>query len=182
MLRSWLARSRSPTFINPPAFVVIPSRNSIQNRSPSGLDLHRLRPAITTSCLNIRPYTASAVLSISKEIYGTPLKLTLSDAQRRTIYALSSPPGKAGVAVIRISGPDALEVWKRMVKTFKKPDQIKDVLPEPWMMERVRILYPESGEILDDGLSVFFKGLSFLSFDYANTHTFGSTSSEIIYN
>jgi tRNA modification GTPase len=76
----------------------------------------------------------------------------LSDAQRSTIYALSTPPGKAGVAVVRVSGPDALDVWTRLVKTRKQR------VPEPWKMERCRIAHPETGEVLDDGLAVFFKG------------------------
>jgi tRNA modification GTPase len=82
-------------------------------------------------------------------------ELARSDAQRRTIYALSTPPGKAGIAVVRISGPDALLVWKRMVKTY----QDKQVTPKPWKLERCHIIHPDEGaELLDDGLAVYFKG------------------------
>src|SRR5258708_32560862 len=45
--------------------------------------------------------------------------LPLSDAQRKTIYALSPAPAKSGVAVIRVSGTDALHVWRRMVRTTR---------------------------------------------------------------
>lgn len=82
--------------------------------------------------------------------------LILSDAQRKTIYALSTPAGKAGVAVIRISGPEALEVWKVLVKTSSRR------LPEPWKMQRCKIVFPERQEVLDDGLAVFFKGFLLL--------------------
>ncbi|CAK5276101.1 unnamed protein product [Mycena citricolor] len=76
----------------------------------------------------------------------------LSDAQRSTIYALSTPPGKAGVAVIRVSGPETELVRTRLLpKSATNP-------PEPWRMERCRIRHPETGEVLDDGLAVFFKG------------------------
>ena len=84
----------------------------------------------------------------------SPGELVRSDAQRRTIYALSTPPGKAGVAVVRISGPDALDVWRKMIK----PSKQKRSQPEPWTMERCRITDPQTNEILDDGLAVFFKG------------------------
>src|SRR6267154_5726951 len=78
---------------------------------------------------------------------------TLSDAQRRTIYALSTPPGKAGIAVIRVSGPDALDVWRRVTRKTKSGDT-----PSPWMLQRRHVIDPETEEKLDDSLSVFFKG------------------------
>jgi len=78
---------------------------------------------------------------------------TLSDAQRRTIYALSTPPGKAGIAVIRVSGPDALDVWRRMTRKKKSGDT-----PTPWMLQRRHVVDPETEEKLDDSLTVFFKG------------------------
>ncbi|KAJ7762834.1 tRNA modification GTPase TrmE [Mycena maculata] len=89
----------------------------------------------------------------------------LSDAQRSTIYALSTPPGKAGVAVVRVSGPRALDVCSRLVKR-RAVDPI-----EPWKMQRCHIVHPETGEILDDGLAVFFKGpKSFTTEDVLELH------------
>jgi len=44
-----------------------------------------------------------------------PNVLLLSDAQRRTIYTLSTPPGRSGVAIICISGPNILGIWQQMV-------------------------------------------------------------------
>ncbi len=32
--------------------------------------------------------------------------------------------------------------------------------PEPWKMHRCEVVHPGSGEVLDDGLAVFFKGES----------------------
>ncbi|KAJ6538939.1 tRNA modification GTPase GTPBP3 [Mycena capillaripes] len=88
----------------------------------------------------------------------------LSDAQRSTIYALSTPPGKAGVAVVRVSGPAALDVWSRLVKCRRR-------LPEPWKMERCEVLHPDTRETLDDGLAVFFKGpKSFTTEDVLELH------------
>ncbi|KAG6836923.1 hypothetical protein H0H93_001289 [Arthromyces matolae] len=93
-------------------------------------------------------------------------ELVASDAQRRTIYALSTPPGKGGVAVIRISGPNALDVWKTMVKTPKKRE------PRPWKMERCRVVQPYNhSEHLDDGLAVYFRGpKSFTTEDVVELH------------
>jgi tRNA U34 5-carboxymethylaminomethyl modifying GTPase MnmE/TrmE len=45
--------------------------------------------------------------------------LPLSDPQRTTIYALSTPPGKSGITVIRVSGPDTLSIWQRMVRPVR---------------------------------------------------------------
>jgi tRNA modification GTPase len=77
-----------------------------------------------------------------------------SDAQRQTIYALSTPPGKAGVAVVRVSGPNALLVWEKMARTTKKTRS-----PTPWKMERCRLVQPDDdSHQIDDGLAVYFKG------------------------
>ncbi|KAJ4472020.1 tRNA modification GTPase TrmE [Lentinula aciculospora] len=114
-----------------------------------------------------RPATISRInrtqklLRCSRSHYS----LVLSDAQRHTIYALSTPMGKAGVAVIRISGPDALKVWTRVVQTTSKR------LPEPWKLQRCKIVHPERQEVLDDGLAVFFKSpKSFTTEDVLELH------------
>lgn len=85
--------------------------------------------------------------------------LVMSDAQRRTIYALSTPPGKAGVGVIRISGPDVQKVWHAMVRT-KSRKRGSESSPRSWQFYRCGVVHPETGETLDEGLAVFFKGVS----------------------
>ena len=85
--------------------------------------------------------------------------LTASDAQRGTIYALSTPEGKAGVAVIRVSGPEALYVWRRVIQPTGKRKALADYIPTPWKMERCRVVHPETQEMLDDGLAVYFRGM-----------------------
>ncbi|KAL4261913.1 TRAFAC class TrmE-Era-EngA-EngB-Septin-like GTPase superfamily protein [Pleurotus pulmonarius] len=100
--------------------------------------------------------------------------VTPSDAQRSTIFALSTPPGKAGVAVIRVSGPDALHVWKRLIRNARRRGDLGNGLyfqPEQRKMEKCKIVHPESGEVLDDGLAVFFKGpKSFTTEDVVELH------------
>ncbi len=57
--------------------------------------------------------------------------------------------------MIRISGPEAIEVYRRIVRG-------KTVLeggsPQVQKMKRCTIMDPVSGEELDDGLVVYFKG------------------------
>ncbi len=102
------------------------------------LDLHRL--ALPSRCAWLRPYSAAVVPS---------------DAQKKTIYALSTPHGKAGVGVVRVSGPDALDVWRSMVRTPHAT-----TAPEPWKMHRCDIVHPGKQQaVLDSGLAVFFRGL-----------------------
>lgn len=106
--------------------------------------------------------------------------LPLSDAQRKTIYALSTPPGKSGVAIIRVSGPDALDVWQRMIRSTRVARTISNeerrkrkrdrdceridneasqlVLPEVQKLERCRVVDPHTSHHLDDALAVFFRG------------------------
>ncbi|KAF5361582.1 hypothetical protein D9757_011560 [Collybiopsis confluens] len=88
--------------------------------------------------------------------------------RRKTIYALSTPMGKAGVAVIRISGPGTLQVWNSVLKSSSSKQM---TLPEPWKMQRCQIVHPEGREVLDDGLAVFFKSpRSFTTEDVLELH------------
>jgi GTP-binding protein TrmE N-terminus len=137
MRRCWHALGRSSLGHSRPLAMVMPTRNAFRS---AGIDLHRLTIKLHFGTFAVSP------------------PLVLSDAQRRTIYALSTPPGRAAVAVIRISGPDALEIWKQTVRTSQTRAQGEGVVPEAWKMHRCRIVDPHTGEMLDDALAVFFKG------------------------
>jgi tRNA modification GTPase len=85
-----------------------------------------------------------------------------SDAERRTVYALSTAPGKAGIAVFRVSGPAALDVWRRVVKLIRRDgtlDLTRTETPRPWRVERCAVVDPDTDDVLDYGLCVFFKGV-----------------------
>ncbi|KJA14653.1 hypothetical protein HYPSUDRAFT_150101 [Hypholoma sublateritium FD-334 SS-4] len=82
--------------------------------------------------------------------------LTATEAQRSTIYALSTPPGKGGVAIVRVSGPDALLVWDKMVRSHD-PKRGMMKTPTPWKMQRCRIIHPENESLIDDGLAIYFR-------------------------
>jgi tRNA modification GTPase len=68
----------------------------------------------------------------------------MSDAA--TIFALSSAPGRAGVAVIRVSGPAAGIALRKMVAS----------VPEPRVAAFRTIRQPETGEALDHAVVLWF--------------------------
>ena len=66
--------------------------------------------------------------------------------------------------MIRVSGPDAIDVYSQMVRVRaggSAKGKQKEVTPEPWKMRRCSIVHPESQEVLDEGMAIFFQGLSF---------------------
>jgi tRNA modification GTPase len=91
--------------------------------------------------------------------------LFLGDDLLRTIFALSSATGKAGVAVIRISGTEAGPVVKALTGS----------LPLPRLASLRTFRDPKTGEALDRGLLLWFPGpASFTGEDMAELHTHGS--------
>ncbi|MCR4378381.1 MAG: tRNA uridine-5-carboxymethylaminomethyl(34) synthesis GTPase MnmE [Rhodospirillales bacterium] len=82
-----------------------------------------------------------------------------------TIYALASGAGRAGVAVVRISGVAAGGALQRL--TGK-------VLPPPRLATLSRLRDPQSLETLDDALVLWFPGpASFTGEDVAEVHLHG---------
>lgn len=67
---------------------------------------------------------------------------------RDTIYALSSGRPPVAVAVVRISGPRAGDALKALIGK----------IPEPRRAAFARIRDPQSGEIIDEALALFFPG------------------------
>lgn len=81
-----------------------------------------------------------------------------------TIYALSSGKGRAGVAVIRISGPGTVELLQGMCGGPLEPR--KALLRS--------IVHPQSGEVLDQALALWFPGPhSFTGEDVGELHVHG---------
>ena len=68
-----------------------------------------------------------------------------------TVAAISTPPGKGGVAVIRISGDEALEVLSRI---FVSPNG-KTKNPTPRVATYGKLV--RSGEVVDDVVVTYFK-------------------------
>ena len=83
-----------------------------------------------------------------------------------TIYALSSGPGLAGVAVIRVSGPETKKVLKNI--TFLP-------LPEPKFASLRKFKDPETKDLIDEGILLWFPGPhSYTGEDMAELHVHGS--------
>ncbi|HRJ61409.1 MAG TPA: tRNA uridine-5-carboxymethylaminomethyl(34) synthesis GTPase MnmE, partial [Azospirillaceae bacterium] len=82
-----------------------------------------------------------------------------------TIYALATAPGRAGVAVLRISGPQAGAALTAL--TGK-------ALPAPRLATLRRLIDPQDGDALDQALLLWFPGpASFTGEDVAELHLHG---------
>jgi len=85
-----------------------------------------------------------------------------------SIIALSTPPGRAGIGVIRISGPNSLSILRALVN-----DPTYD--PAPNRLSLRALVDPFTGEILDQALVCFFRNPhSFTGEDLVELHCHGS--------
>ena len=85
-----------------------------------------------------------------------------------TIVALASGAGRAGVAVIRVSGPAAGDV----LRTLTDRD-----LPKPRHAARMAFCAPNGGLSLDDGIALWFPHpASFTGEDVAELHVHGGSA------
>ena len=71
----------------------------------------------------------------------------------QTICALSTPPGRSGIAVVRISGPESVS-WLRRI--FRSRTSRESILPRHATLGR--ILDPQDGSELDEAIAAFFPG------------------------
>ena len=67
-----------------------------------------------------------------------------------TIVALSTPPGRSGIGVIRLSGPASLDYTRSLVRA-------PDFTPEPNRVTLKTLRHPDSGDALDQALVTYFK-------------------------
>lgn len=82
-----------------------------------------------------------------------------------TIFALATAPGRAGIAVLRLSGPQARAVL----------ETVAGILPPPRRAVRAQFRDPFGGELIDDGLALFFPApRSVTGEDVAELHIHGS--------
>lgn len=66
--------------------------------------------------------------------------------KEETIVALATPPGRGGVAVLRVSGPLVLDIAASITQKTLTPRYATHTA-----------FYDEAGGILDDGLAIYFK-------------------------
>ena len=82
-----------------------------------------------------------------------------------TIYALSTGPGVSGVAIVRISGPEASNVIESL--TSKE-------IPSPRTATLRKINYINTSELIDEGIIIWFPGPeSYTGEDMAEIHVHG---------
>ncbi|KAL0112670.1 hypothetical protein PUN28_012143 [Cardiocondyla obscurior] len=121
-------------------------------------------PAVLRECTLFRGSSRCAWVVASRR---TSLYHIAGSTDRRdtTICALSSGQGKCGVAVVRVSGSRSLEALKRMTS-------ISRLEPRRAFLRKIRD--PESGEIIDNGLCLWFPGPhSFTGEDSVEFHVHG---------
>ena len=82
-----------------------------------------------------------------------------------TIYAPATVPGRAAIAIVRLSGPETGPALRSLV----------GALPPPRVARHARVRDPQTSEDLDDGLALWFPGPgSFTGEDVAELHLHGS--------
>ncbi|MEM1140845.1 MAG: tRNA uridine-5-carboxymethylaminomethyl(34) synthesis GTPase MnmE, partial [Pseudomonadota bacterium] len=87
-------------------------------------------------------------------------------ASQDTIYALSTAPGRSGVAIIRISGPNAFAMADRLTRQ-DRPTTAR-------LLTRVTFVEPEDQAFLDDGMmAVFPAPRSFTGEEVVECHIHG---------
>lgn len=78
-----------------------------------------------------------------------------------TIVAISTPWGRSGIGVVRLSGVDALEIACHFLRRRDLPTQeslIKAVAGIPQQAVLAAVIDPQDGELIDQAVVIFFKG------------------------
>lgn len=70
---------------------------------------------------------------------------------RHTIAAIATPAGSGGIGIIRISGPKAQSILKRVFAPQNEKSK-----PTPYLLRFGKIISPENGNSLDEAMAVFF--------------------------
>jgi tRNA modification GTPase len=84
-----------------------------------------------------------------------------------TIFAMATAPGRAAIAICRVSGPRTREAVARLAGR----------VPAPRHARLSRLAHPVNGEAIDDGLVLFFPGpASYTGEDCAELQVHGGTA------
>ena len=80
-------------------------------------------------------------------------------------YALSTPPGISGIAVVRLSGKNALQIANQISR---------DVIDEP-RTALLKKFYDQNGDLIDEGIMIWYpEGQSYTGDHVVEIHTHGS--------
>jgi tRNA modification GTPase len=87
-----------------------------------------------------------------------------------TIVALSTPRGYSGIGVIRLSGPDAVEILRKVFRAEGAQSELPDRVAVYG-----KLIDVQTGKVLDDGLALVMKGpRSFTGEDVVELNLHGS--------
>jgi tRNA modification GTPase len=67
---------------------------------------------------------------------------------QETIVAISTPPGRGGIGIVRLSGPHAVEIAQGLVRMASAPEHARARLAE--------VVDPESAQKIDEAVVTFF--------------------------
>ena len=82
-----------------------------------------------------------------------------------TIAAIATPPGRGGIGIVRVSGPEAAAIARELTGHAPKHRRVQ-----------LRSFRDEDGDVLDSGLVLFFAGPdSFTGEDVLELHGHGGT-------
>ncbi len=91
--------------------------------------------------------------------------MIFSGLSKETIFAPATAKGKSAVAIIRISGSKTSSVLENLIGS----------VPKGRVLSLTRIIHPQSGDMLDQALVVFFpSGQSYTGEEAAELHLHGS--------
>jgi tRNA modification GTPase len=92
----------------------------------------------------------------------------MSIVQSDTIVALATPPGRAGIGIVRVSGSRSLSILRELVAS-------PSFDPQPNVLHLRSIFDSQTGEVLDESMVCYFKAPhSFTGEDVVEIHAHGS--------
>ncbi|KAH7343735.1 tRNA modification GTPase TrmE [Rhizoctonia solani] len=140
--------------------------SAISDSGSSKQTTHRFLPTWLLNRSPIAHYHTHHTRSLDHDLIPSPV-------ERDTIFALSTPPGKGAVAIIRISGSRSRELYSKLLRPTTEPASGLSI--QPWKLKRCHLIDPGTEEILDDALAVFFRGpRSFTTEDSLELHLHSS--------
>ncbi|PVU94830.1 hypothetical protein BB561_002239 [Smittium simulii] len=91
-----------------------------------------------------------------------------------TIFAQASSPGKAGVSVIRISGPETKNVIQKMIRSLKNEQCTNSIAPRTALLKKL-VNPSKKNDVLDIALVIWFPApRSYTGEDILELHLHGS--------
>lgn len=73
-----------------------------------------------------------------------------------TIVAISTPPGRSGIGIVRLSGEEALAIARNLITA--KGSHVGNSAFTPRYAERIDVVDPSSGALIDEAVLTYFKG------------------------